>query len=89
MSTWSRCWRRAAGCRQSSRSLKTLSDYLYNLGTRDRLPAFNTDHVNLEALLTEGRRLRAEQEAVGSQRLAKEYMNDTGFRGQSMIGLGG
>lgn len=66
---------------------------LSQLGARllkkDRLPVFSTDHVNLEALLAEGRRLRTEQEEVGRQRLSKEYMKSTGKIRQSMIGLSG
>lgn len=56
---------------------------------RDRLPTFSTDHVNLEALLEEGRRLREEQVAVARMRLSSEYMKSTGKIRQSMIGLSG
>ncbi len=56
---------------------------------RKGLPTFSTDHVNLEALLAEGRRLREEQNAVGRMRLSTEYMRSTGKIRQSLIGLSG
>lgn len=57
---------------------------------REGLPVFNTDHINLDALMEEGNRIAEEQAAVARVRLAGEYMNNTGTnRGQAMLGMTG
>ncbi len=57
---------------------------------REGLPEFNTQHISLEVLMAEGRRIAEEQAAVARVRLASEYMGSTGAnRGQALLGLQG
>lgn len=57
---------------------------------KDQLPTFSSDHVCLEVLMEQGRRIVGEQEAVARVRLSHEYMGKTGTnRGQALLGLKG
>jgi hypothetical protein len=67
-----------------------LALFVKSLAGREGPPPFDPPPITLDALMAQGRRLVAEQEAVKTHRLADEYMRgakDGG--GGSLIGLSG
>lgn len=56
---------------------------------RRNLPVFQQVELRLSDLLVEGQRLVAEQDAVNSLKLSKEYLKDTGGGCGTLIGLMG
>ena len=68
-----------------------LSVFFKSLAHHSGPPPFDPPPITLDALLAQGRRLVAEQEAVNQHRLADEYMNGGTKKsaGPSLIGLSG
>ncbi len=67
-----------------------LALFVRSLASREGPPPFDPPPITLAALVAQGRRLVAEQEAVNSHKLAEEYMNGAKDRGGgSLIGLSG
>lgn len=68
-----------------------LALFIKSLASRAGPPPFDPPAITLDALLAQGRRLVAEQEAVNAHRLADEYMAGArrGQGGGSLVGLMG
>ncbi|KAL4448554.1 hypothetical protein ABPG75_005773 [Micractinium tetrahymenae] len=71
---------------EANENMKELGKRLLN---QDKLPEFEPVDLTLDMLITEGRRLVAEQEMVNRMRLSQEYLKPQRKMQRSMIGLSG